>query len=145
MVIEWAKKPMTGRYVMADRLPPSLARSHAFRTLNCRTLCTVTQARTGHGQFGEYYQISEARINLQSKDANTSHSTEPTLAYCRGRAPDYQLTTLLGTKKGIQVWAEFVSKSGAFQKPKTPMTHGPTRTTQLATLRPEGSRDSRVM
>ena len=46
---EWANKPMTGRYAIADRMPPSLAGSHAFRTLNRHTLGVVTQARTGHG------------------------------------------------------------------------------------------------
>ena len=52
-VAEWANKPMTGRYAIADRMPPSLAGSHAFRTL---TLGVVTQARARHGYFGEYYQ-----------------------------------------------------------------------------------------
>ena len=55
-VAEWAKEPRTGRYAIADRIPPSLAGSHASRTLNRHTLGVVTQARTGHGYFGEYYQ-----------------------------------------------------------------------------------------
>jgi hypothetical protein len=50
----WAGKPMTGRYAISDRIPPSLNGSHAFRTLDRRTLGIVTQARTGHGHFGEY-------------------------------------------------------------------------------------------
>jgi len=47
-VTEWAWKPMTGRYAIADRISPSLAGSHAFRTLNRHTLGMVTQARTGY-------------------------------------------------------------------------------------------------
>ena len=56
-ISDWAKKPLTGRYVIADRIPPSLAGSHTLRILNRHTLGVVTQARTGHGCFGEYYQI----------------------------------------------------------------------------------------
>ena len=33
-VVEWAKKPRTGRYAIADRIPPSLAGSHTFCMLN---------------------------------------------------------------------------------------------------------------
>ena len=33
-ITEWANKPMTGRYAIADRIPRSLAGSHAFRTLD---------------------------------------------------------------------------------------------------------------
>ena len=40
---KWANKPMTGRYTIADRIPPSLAGSHAFCTLNRPTLGAVTQ------------------------------------------------------------------------------------------------------
>ena len=54
--IEWARKPIAGRYAISDRIPPSLARSHAFCTLDRRILGIVTQTRTGHGYFGEYYQ-----------------------------------------------------------------------------------------
>jgi hypothetical protein len=43
-ISEWARKPMTGRYAISDRLPPSLAGSHAF---DRHTLGIVTQARTG--------------------------------------------------------------------------------------------------
>jgi hypothetical protein len=42
-ISEWARKPMTGRYAISDRLPPSLAGSHAFHTLDRHTLGIVTQ------------------------------------------------------------------------------------------------------
>ena len=54
--IEWARKPIVGRYTILDRIPPSLAGSHAFRTLDQHILGIVTQARTGHGYFSKYYQ-----------------------------------------------------------------------------------------
>jgi len=60
-------------------------------------------------------------VELQSKHANTSHSTATYIAaHSRRRAPDYHLATLLGTKEGIQALAEFMKKSGAFQKSKAP-------------------------
>ena len=43
-VAEWARKPMTGQYAIADRIPPSLAGSHAFCKLDQHALGTVTQA-----------------------------------------------------------------------------------------------------
>ena len=54
--IEWARKPIAGRYTILDHIPPSLAGSHAFRTLDRHILGIVTQARTEHRYFGEYYQ-----------------------------------------------------------------------------------------
>ena len=33
-IIEWANKLMTGRYAIADHIPPSLAGSHAFHMLD---------------------------------------------------------------------------------------------------------------
>ena len=54
-ITEWANKPMTGPYAIADRIPPSLAGPHTFRTLDRNTLGLVTQERTGYGHFGEYY------------------------------------------------------------------------------------------
>ena len=32
--IEWARKPIAGSHAIAGRIPPSLAGSHAFRTLD---------------------------------------------------------------------------------------------------------------
>ena len=73
-VAELANKPMTGRYAIADRMPPSLAGSHAFRTL------VVTQARTGHDYFGEYYQTH----NIQEP------FTRPCSAELQTRKPSYK-------------------------------------------------------
>jgi hypothetical protein len=83
-ISEWAKKPMTA---ISNRLPPSLAGSHAFRTLDRHTLGIVTQARTGHGHFGEYYQThniqeptsypcgAELHVNTQCLNARNTGST----------------------------------------------------------------------
>ena len=77
--IEWTRKPIAGRYAIADCITPSLAGSHVFRTLDRHTLGIVTQARTGHRYFGEYYQTHNIRgpancpcgAELQTQCSNT--------------------------------------------------------------------------
>ena len=39
--IEWARKPIAGRYAISDRIPPSLAGSHAFCTLDQHILGAI--------------------------------------------------------------------------------------------------------
>jgi hypothetical protein len=125
-VKEWTGKPMTGRYTISDRIPPSLAGSHAFRTLDRNTLGTVTQARTGHGYFGEYYQTHNIQEPTNHPCGAELQTREHIAFECQMHrehgyiidegAPDNQLTTLFGTKAGIDALAEFVRKSGTFQK-----------------------------
>ena len=67
--IKWARKPIAGQYAISDCILPSLAGSHTFCTLDQCILGIVTQARTGHGYFSEYYQTH----NIQ----------EPTNCPCR--------------------------------------------------------------
>jgi hypothetical protein len=117
----WAGKPMTGRYAISDRIPPSLSGSHAFRTLDRRTLGIVTQARTGHGHFGEYYQIYNIQEPTNYPCGAALQTREHIVFECQEHeehkaAPDHQLTTLFGTKTGIDDLANFVRKSKAFQK-----------------------------
>ena len=54
--IEWVRKPIAGLYTISDHIPPSLAGSHAFHTLDQCILEIVTQVRPGHGYLGKYYQ-----------------------------------------------------------------------------------------
>jgi ribonuclease HI len=125
-ISEWARKPMTGRYAISDRLPPSLAGSHAFRTLDRHTLGIVTQARTGHGHFGEYYQTHNIQEPTSCPCGAELQTREHIVFECQTHreydniinegAPDHQLATLFGTKRGIDALAEFVKKSKAFQK-----------------------------
>ena len=125
---EWASKPMTGRYAIADRIPPSTAGSHAFRTLDRHTLGTVTQTRTGHGYFGEYYlthniqEVSECPCGaeLQTRDHILFECEihEEHRHIIDEGAPDHRLATILGTKKGIEALAKFVRICKAFQKQK---------------------------
>ena len=117
---------MTGRWAISDRIPPSLAGSRAFRTLDRRILGIVTQARTGHGYFGEYYQTHNIREPANCPCGAGLQTREHIVFECWTHeeygdiidegVPDHQLATLFGTKTGIDALAEFVKKSMAFQK-----------------------------
>ena len=124
--IEWARKPIAGRYAISDRIPPSLAGSHAFRTLDRHILGIVTQARTGHGYFGEYYQTLNIQGPINCPSGAGLQTREHIVFECRSHeeygdiidegAPDHQLSTLFGTKTGIDALAEFVKKSKRSKK-----------------------------
>ena len=124
--IEWTRQPISGRYAIADRIPPSLAGSHAFRTLDGHTLGIVTQARTGHGYFGEYYQTHNIREPANCPCGAELQTHEHIVFEYRTHeehddiidegVPDHQIATLFGTKTGIDALAEFVRKSKTFQK-----------------------------
>ena len=144
--IKWARKPIAGRYAISDHIPPSLAGSHAFRTLDRRTLGIVTQARTGHRYFTEYYQTHNIQEPADCPCGAGLQTCKHIVFECwthekyrdiidKG-APDHQLATLFGTKKGINALAEFVRKSKAFQK--TRVTEIPWRTpdAELSDQRP---------
>jgi hypothetical protein len=119
----------TGRCAISDRLPPSLAGSHAFRTLNLRTLGIVTQARTGHGHFGQTHNIQEPTdcpcgTELQTREHIVFEcQTHKEYDYIINEgAPDHQLATLFGTTTCIDALGEFVRKSKAFQKTRPTKT-----------------------
>jgi len=121
-VTEWARKPRTGRYAIADRIPPSLAGSRAFRKLNRHTLGVVTQVRTGHGHLGEYYQAHNIQEPACDEELQPrKHIVFKCQTYEEYRstinegAPDHQLATIFGTNAGIE---KFVKKSNSFQKQK---------------------------
>ena len=89
---------------MPDRLPSSLAGSHAFRTLNRHTLGVVTQARTGNGHFGEYYQAHNVQEPVTCP-CGAGLQTREQVFECQAHeehwniidegAPDHQLATTL--------------------------------------------------
>ena len=124
--IEWVGKPIAGRYAIADRVPPSLAGSHAFCTLDRCTPGIVTQASAGHGYFGEYYQTHNIQEPANCPCGAGLQTREHIVFKCRPHeeygniidegAPDHQLATLFSTKTGVNALAEFVKKSKAFQK-----------------------------
>ena len=127
-IIEWANKLMTGCYAIADCIPPSLAGSHTFCTLDQNILGLVTQARMGHGHFGEYYTTHNIQEPSGCPCRAETQMHDHILFECEIHeehgylidegAPDHKLTTILRTKKGINALAKFVRASKAFQKQK---------------------------
>ena len=96
--------------------------------LNQHTLGVVTQVRTGHGYFGEYYQVHNIPEPISCPCSAEIQMCEHILFKCEtykehwhiidDGAPDYKLATILGTKKGIEALAKFVRGTKAFQKQK---------------------------
>ena len=88
-------------------IPPSLAGSHAFHTLDRRTLGIITQARTGYGHFGEYYQTHNIREPANCPRGADLQTREHIVFECQTHeeysdimdegAPDHQLSILFGT------------------------------------------------
>ena len=102
----------------------SLAGSHAFRTLDRCVLGIVTQARTGHGYFGGYYQTHNIQEPANCPCGAGLQTRKHIVFKCQTHkeygdiidegAPDHQLSTLF--KIGIDALVEFIKKSKAFQK-----------------------------
>ena len=113
---------MTGRYAIAARIRLSLAGSQAFHTLDERTLGVVTQARTGHGHFGEYYQTHNIREPAKCRCGAELQTREHIVFECQTHEEYGNIIdegALFGTKTGIDALAEFVRKSKAFQTTRT--------------------------
>ena len=112
--IEWARKPTAGRYTISDCTPPSLTGSHAFRTLDRRILGIVTQARTGYGHFGEYYQTHNIQEPVNCPCGAGLQTHEHIAFECQTHeeygdiidegAPDHQLAMLLAQRQASMPW-----------------------------------------
>ena len=117
---------MTGRYTIADRIPPSLAGSHMFCMLDQKTLGLVTQARMGHRHFREYYITHNIQEPSECPCGAETQMRNHILFECKTHeehrhlidegAPDHKLMMILRTKKGIDALVKFVRVSKAFQK-----------------------------
>ncbi|KAL1665956.1 RnaseH domain, transposon factor [Schizophyllum commune] len=123
---EWDHRPTTGRYAVANRIPPSLKPLAHFRDL-----CGDRE------QYGRYYKDF---VPSESVDCPCGESIqtrphvlqdcpiyEPHRHILRGVSEDVAPAEILGTPKGIDALARFLKKSGAFTKtghpragPRTP-------------------------
>ena len=99
-----------------------------FRMLDQNILGLVTQARTGHRHFREYYTTHNIQEPSSCPCGAETQTHDHILFKCEIHeehrylidegAPDHKLMTILGTKKGINALAKFVRASKAFQKQK---------------------------
>ena len=88
----------------------------------------VTQARTGHRHFSEYYLTHNIREPSECPCGAELQTRDHILFECEIHeehgylidegAPDHKLATILGTKRGIDALAKFVRECTAFQKQK---------------------------
>jgi len=142
---EWKKAPKRGHFAIADRLPPSTAPTNHFMDLKKKreVFGRLTQCRTGHGYFGEYYgrfvpSESTSCPNCDEIIQTREHIIRECPRYDRYRhvlqkvSPTVLLPEILGTKEGIRALAKFLEKSGAFTKtgaprglPRPPSEHDP--------------------
>jgi hypothetical protein len=123
----WANHPRRGRYAIADTIEPSTKGSHAFRALDRKTLGLVTQARTGHGFYGAYYEDFNIPEPHECPCGAQRQTRTHILLDCpihdqyryilAEAAPNWSLGTILGTKGGIFALALFLRRSSAFRKP----------------------------
>ena len=88
----------------------------------------VTQARSGHGHFGEYYITHNIQEPAECPCGAETQTYDHILFKCKIHeehgylidegAPDHKLMMILRTKKGINALAKFIRGNKAFQKQK---------------------------
>jgi ribonuclease HI len=125
---EWRKSALTGRFAIANRLPPSLKPTHHFTNLkgNRELFGRTLQCRTGHAYTGEFRQQFSLEGQYECSCGENTETREHILRDCprynlsrhllEKASPDIVLPTILGTKTGISALSEFLRKSGAFSR-----------------------------
>ena len=146
--LKWKNTPKTGRFTIANRLPPSFSPTKHFTKLkgNREVFGRVLQCRTGHVYTGEFRQsflplspdpthcpcnneILETRNHIirecprYTRECNILSKASQALA----------LSEILGTTHGIEALAEFIAKSNAFTRTGGP----PPETTPLFENEPD--------
>ena len=134
---DWKNTPKTGRFAIANRIPPSLKPTKHFSNLkdNRETFGRLVQCRTGHAYTGEFRRTF---IPLAPEpttcpcDNETPETREHIIRDCprynqqrevlKKASTDITLPEILGTPKGIKALTEFLQKSGAFTRTGTPPT-----------------------
>ncbi|KZT64189.1 hypothetical protein DAEQUDRAFT_679008 [Daedalea quercina L-15889] len=127
---EWKNSPPGGRFATANRLPPTDRPRKHFRELKREVFGRVTQCRTGHGHFGEYYHHHVptepedcpcgAPLQTRQHILRDCPRYEPHRDTLRTASEHIDLPTILGTENGIKALAKFIERSGAFTKTGEP-------------------------
>jgi ribonuclease HI len=130
---EWRKTSLTGRYAIANRLPPSLKPTHHFRTLKAKRelFGRTLQCRTGHNHTGEFRRGFSLDGQYACPCGEPTETREHILCHCpryeafrhRLQKASHQLflPTILGSQKGISALSDFIQASGAFTRPNAPI------------------------
>jgi hypothetical protein len=87
---EWKKSALTGRFAIANRLPPSLKPTHHFTNLkrNRELFGRTLQCRTGHAYTGEFRQEFSLEGQYECSCGELTETREHILLEC----PCYNLS-----------------------------------------------------
>lgn len=115
-----------GLFGPANCFPPSRKPHEHFKNLPRKLYGRVTQCRTGHGFFGEYYSHMRVPENVDCACGEEYQTRSHIIRDCYLHTAARQkmtnsltnLTdkTIFGTKEGIIALSEFIKESGAFSK-----------------------------
>jgi hypothetical protein len=127
--IEKALRPRADFHA-ANKIPPTIRPKKLFHELDRKTFSRIVQCRTGHAHIGSYYDyfdIDEPRscgcgLDYQTRnhiltDCEQYEAHRHLLADKHG---NIRLDDILGTAEGLERLANFISKTGAFDKPPIP-------------------------
>lgn len=129
---EWRAAPRTGRFAVANRIPPSLKPTAHFVALQKEreVFGRVVQCRTGHCFQGAYYEQSVPAENIDCPCGEPHQTRQHTLRECPRydqhrntlwkASRDVALSDILSTKKGIAALSVFLRESGTFTKTGEP-------------------------
>jgi ribonuclease HI len=136
---EWREKSAesaSSGFAVADKRPPTVVPNAVFKTTGRELFGRLTQASTGHGYLGEYYQrfVPDETPWCFCTD-EVFHPTLQTrkhiifecdrYAQHRPLIKNRPLEVLLGTKEGVLDFLTFLRKSGAFTKTGWPRPEPP--------------------
>jgi hypothetical protein len=129
---EWKSRPKSGRFAMADRMPPKLKATERFIKTKREVFGRLVQCRTGHGFLGEYYNQFVPDENVDCPCGEPFQTREHILRDCpkyqthrhilEEESRDISLPEILGTEKGIEALIDFLEESGAFTKTWKPIS-----------------------
>ncbi|KNZ79147.1 hypothetical protein J132_01196 [Termitomyces sp. J132] len=125
-VREWRRSPPSGGFAIANRLEPRWKpREHVTHTPR-EVFSRMTQCRTKHAFLGEYYARFVPKESNRCTCENCPQIREHVIKCCpkheshrdllREVDAQLELGVLLGTKKGLEALAKFLTKTGAFTK-----------------------------
>lgn len=128
----WLSKPRPeSKFAVADRIAPSLKGSKSFKKMERKEYGLVTQVRTGHGYYGDYYRGIGKPEMAGCPCGEEIQTRQHILAECEdyeasrtillGHSPTLNMEEILGSERGIKALAKFLKRSGAFQKRSTPV------------------------
>lgn len=116
----------TGRFAIANRLPPTLKPRQHFTHTPREVYGRLIQCRTGHGFMGEYYATFVPTEPTRCPCGEPRQTREHILRDCpqftrqrihlREVSYNIILNEILGTEKGIKALATFIKESSAFKK-----------------------------